>query len=262
MNIKDTNTLHGLEWRPARYGGKLIGKWFVSENGILYNPITDEIRYGHDNVKGKDLHQRISIKNKSYYISRIVAEAFVPNENPQVNVVVRHLDDNPHNNHYSNLKWGTHRENTLDAIRNKKIVYDENRSYTRCENHPQAILTNSDVQGIIQMLNNCVPLNDISAKYNVDIDVIRHIYKGNSWRNLTLDYLPFPKQPSKRKPMDPDIKKNIIEFLENNPDAMPMDIIKILNIEYNDTNKSFIGKVKRSIKQNYGCSTTIERISI
>lgn len=258
MNRLNIGSLHSLEWRPARYNGKLIGKWFISENGILYNPETDEIRYGHDNVKGKDLHQRISIKNKSYYISRIVAEAFVPNDNPKDNIVVRHLDDNPHNNHYSNLKWGTHHENTLDAIRNGKVVYDEKRNYSKCENHPNSILTNTDVLSIIQLLNASVPLQDIANKFNVDIDVIRHIYKGKSWRYLTSKYLPFPKQPLNRVPMNQTIKDSIIKIIMENPNAMPLDIVHELGIDYNNTNKTFIGKVKRYIKQRHMSSTTIE----
>lgn len=58
----------------------------------------------------------------SLRINRIVAEAWL--ENPSIElieqcknvshgkVVVRHLDDNKENNHYLNLAWGTHQDNT------------------------------------------------------------------------------------------------------------------------------------------------------
>lgn len=195
----NSKKLQKMKWKPATYYYEKIGNWYISEYGLMYNKDTGELRHGKDNVKGKDKHQRISIKHRLYYISRIVAEAFVKNDNPAVNKIVRHMDDDPYNNHYSNLKWGTPKENTMDAIRNKKIVYDENRKYTRCENHPHAILTNKDVNKIIKMLNKSKSLKSIAKKFSVDVDVIRHIYKGNSWRPLTEKHLPFPKQGKERK---------------------------------------------------------------
>ena len=47
-------------------------------------------------------------------IHRLVAQAFIPN--PDNLPVVMHLDDNPRNNHVSNLQWGTQRDNIYDMI--------------------------------------------------------------------------------------------------------------------------------------------------
>ena len=228
-----------MEWRVATYHYKPIVPWLISENGILVNYQTGELKYGHDNVKGKDKHLRIGIKSKLYYISRIVAEAFVINNDIEKNIIVRHLDDNPYNNHYSNLKWGTNKENTLDGIRNKKIVYDEHRNYTRCEKHPQAKLTNNDVQNIVKLLNNIVPIKEIAELYDVDIDVIRHIYKGNSWLPITKDHLPFPIQ-SIYNPLSDDIKVKIYEYLVNDIKAKPSKIIRDLNLENSNQVKGCI----------------------
>ena len=62
-------------------------------------------------IKGKILRQRkihkgycaITLKNKSLFIHRIVAEAFVPNPDnlPEIN----HKDENKANNHPCNLEW-------------------------------------------------------------------------------------------------------------------------------------------------------------
>lgn len=46
----------------------------------------------------------------------LVAEAYVPNPDPEHNKIVLHLDSNKENKHYANLKWGTTSENTKQAF--------------------------------------------------------------------------------------------------------------------------------------------------
>ena len=45
---------------------------------------------------------------------QLVAEAFV--DNPHNYTEIMHMDENPRNNHYTNLKWGTHQENMEGVI--------------------------------------------------------------------------------------------------------------------------------------------------
>jgi hypothetical protein len=52
-------------------------------------------------------------KRKTVYPHKVVALVFIVNEKPRLNRVVLHLDGNPMNNHYSNLKWST----VSDSIR-------------------------------------------------------------------------------------------------------------------------------------------------
>lgn len=67
--------------------------------------------------------------HRNALIHRIVAEAFIPN--PDGLPLVLHWDDNPGNNHVENLRWGTKRDNMLDAIRNGKWE-PWGRRITRC----------------------------------------------------------------------------------------------------------------------------------
>ena len=77
------------------------------------------------------LHQRTNgyvficlHKNKQLYtpdVHRLVAEAFVENTNPNEYNYVLHLDDNTTNNVYTNLKWGTQKEN-CNTERHKKLL--------------------------------------------------------------------------------------------------------------------------------------------
>lgn len=52
-------------------------------------------------------------KQKRVHI--LVAEAYVPNADPEHNTIVLHKDSNKANKHYTNLKWGTVAENTKQA---------------------------------------------------------------------------------------------------------------------------------------------------
>ena len=62
---------------------------------------------------------KINKKSKHYSVSRLVAEAFIPNPNnlPCVN----HKDENPLNNCVSNLEWCTHKYNMNYGTRNQRI---------------------------------------------------------------------------------------------------------------------------------------------
>ncbi len=59
-------------------------------------------------------------KGKSYLVHRLVAEAFLPNwfDYPEVN----HRDENPKNNHVSNLEWCDGRYNTNYGTRNQRAA--------------------------------------------------------------------------------------------------------------------------------------------
>jgi hypothetical protein len=47
-------------------------------------------------------------------VNRLVAQAWIPNPNNLP--IVMHLDDDRSNNHVSNLRWGTHKDNVHDCI--------------------------------------------------------------------------------------------------------------------------------------------------
>ncbi len=69
----------------------------------------------------KHLRLRKNGREKSFFVHRLVAEAFVLNFNPEENVQVNHKDENKANNHYSNLEWCTPEYNLNYGTRNQRI---------------------------------------------------------------------------------------------------------------------------------------------
>lgn len=59
---------------------------------------------------------------KKHYIHRLVANAFIPNDNPIEKIVVNHKDENPINNNVGNLEWCTQRYNMRYGKMQAKLI--------------------------------------------------------------------------------------------------------------------------------------------
>ncbi len=55
-------------------------------------------------------------RNVSKRVHRLVADAFIPNDDPKNKTVVMHKDNDKTNNNIDNLKWGTISENTKQSF--------------------------------------------------------------------------------------------------------------------------------------------------
>ena len=52
---------------------------------------------------------------------RLVAKAFIPNHNPEEQTQVHHKNDCKFDYRIENLDWVTHRENSIDGSKGKKV---------------------------------------------------------------------------------------------------------------------------------------------
>ena len=94
--------------------------YYISKHGHLYTSKYVKDRWYR--VRGHIHNGRLQVKLKDHGrskqggISRLVALAWVPNPKPEEYNVVMHLDNNPLNNYYKNLKWGTQGMNIQQAV--------------------------------------------------------------------------------------------------------------------------------------------------
>lgn len=92
------------------------GLYEVSDQGRVRSFIRATPRILRPSASPKG-HLRVSIRGVSSSVHRLVAKAFL-GPSPEGKPNVLHWDDNPANNHVSNLRWGSDADNKRDAIRN------------------------------------------------------------------------------------------------------------------------------------------------
>lgn len=93
--------------------------YHITRDGKLYSRRIERSPYKFGKWHKLRLSKKARVKVKLYKdgrgynlsISRLVALVYVYNPNPSKFNEVMHLDNNPLNNYYRNLQWGTHSMN-------------------------------------------------------------------------------------------------------------------------------------------------------
>lgn len=119
----------------------------------------------------------ISMNNKrmTRLVHRLVAEAFIANDDPSKNCVC-HRDDDPRNNALSNLFWGSKADNSADMV-------SKNRQ-KRGSEIVQSKLSEDDVREIKRMLLRGENQYKIAKQFNVTQSNISMISTGQIWRHI------------------------------------------------------------------------------
>lgn len=116
----------------------------------------------------------VGINHNLKKVSRLVAEAFIPN--PQNLPQVNHIDGNKSNNNVSNLEWCTAKENTNHAI-------ETGLRDTAGKNNANVKLTEVEVREI-RTLKDTHTLKEIAEKYNVQFCTIWKIIHNKTWKSV------------------------------------------------------------------------------
>lgn len=114
---------------------------------------------------------------KSYDIHRLVAIAFVENENnlPEVN----HKDTIKHNNCSSNLEWCTRKQNAIHARINGLMVPRKG------EENSFAVLTEKDVMKIRELHSTGkYYVADIARLFSVSFNCAAYAIKRKTWKHI------------------------------------------------------------------------------
>ena len=160
---------------------QLYSDYEVTEKGDVYSLKTYHRNRGLIKLRqhiGKDNRLSICVyddgKKSTVHVSTLVAARYLPPQ-PSPKHVVRHLDGNPQNNHYTNLAWGTQQENIDDRERHGRT--------SRCEHRWNAKLTQDQVDRII-FLRGKVELGywrQLAAALGVSPSTICAVLHNRNW---------------------------------------------------------------------------------
>jgi len=111
------------EWRQV----EKFEKYFVSNLGRVKKifPNRELVMQQYSHHKGyKFLYCWHKGERRKYFVHRLVAVAFIPN--PQMKLIVNHLDEDKANNAVHNLEWCTEGENVRYSWARKGIEINPN----------------------------------------------------------------------------------------------------------------------------------------
>ena len=99
--------------------------YYAFDDGRIYSEKSHKFLASRDNGKGYQI-VRLSKNNKQFCktIHRLVAEAFVPNDNPEHKTEVDHIDGDKTNNRADNLQWLSHTENVRKSSCKPVMLFD------------------------------------------------------------------------------------------------------------------------------------------
>lgn len=163
--------------------GKLYSrKVYGSNQGSMYNHKWYEKRQRLNNGRYEIALKDEEGNRKVFKVSRLVAIAWVKKKKSSYDVVC-HKDNNPQNNHYSNLYWGTQKMNMQQMVKDKRMVIrrgKDNYFYGKHEEHP-ACKTSLDTQGEIITLYKTGEFSQkqLGKRFNLSQGAICRIIKRN-----------------------------------------------------------------------------------
>jgi len=125
---------------------------------------------------GKSDYLMVSLQGdgrcKNLLVHRLVASAFIGPQPPSCTMVL-HIDGNKYNNHFTNLRYGTAKENAEDAIRHDTL--------SRGEKHHNSKI-NMEIARAIRSDSATMSTLALSKKYPLSRKSIDSILRGETWR--------------------------------------------------------------------------------
>lgn len=121
---------------------------------------------------------RLVVNGRLEYLHILLAKVFKPN--PYGYKLVRHLDDDKLNNDLDNLVWGTHGDNTQDAIRNGKHINPPTKMGSENGNSKLSIANVLEIRYKAGKESN----GELAKRFGVNTTCIGRIIKRQRWKHI------------------------------------------------------------------------------
>ena len=170
------------QWK--RLTDKVLGKYYLASNmGRIRSIKRNKFLVPCLNKKRGYVYVSCQHKGhrRNYILHRIIAELFVPNVRPEVDVCVDHKDFDKENNRSDNLEWVTHAENTRRAIEGGRISHTIGERST-------SPLKEFEVIEMFSMHKRGSDHREIADRFNVRRCTISLILNGHRWNHIYKQY--------------------------------------------------------------------------
>lgn len=152
-------------------------KW---DEGLFIEHVSKECIMSPDVARG---YERVRLfkggKVKRFLVHRLVAEAFIPN-NDKSKTIINHLDGNKRNNTVGNLEW-------CDNSRNVRHAYEMGLRRIN-EKHPCSKLKNDEVKEIRRLRQvERLTCKQLGEKYGVSVTNIKNIVNNKTWKGVNYE---------------------------------------------------------------------------
>lgn len=114
---KDIIGLEGLYQISNKGNVRSVDREQKNKNGVAVRYKGKRIKPQPNSAGYLRVELKANGKTERCFVHRLVAKHFVGNALPEINIVVNHIDSNPHNNDATNLEWTTYKGNSQHALK-------------------------------------------------------------------------------------------------------------------------------------------------
>lgn len=170
--LADMVKAQGMEFReiPCSPGIK------VSRCGLVLNNESSTSFIMSSRVMNEG-YERIqyTVNGKLIYrnVHRLVALAWVENDDPDNKLFVNHIDGNKLNNNADNLEWVTHRENIIHAVKTGLRVSKGKKNTSK-----------EKIKAIRETDISTTSYRKLAKKYNINKTTAKKIYNWETFKNV------------------------------------------------------------------------------
>lgn len=163
-SVQDTNP--DVEWRQIEE----VPNYSVSNTGLVKHTKLERLLTGYN----RNGYLQVTLQKERVHfarlVHRLVASAFIPNDDP-LRIYVDHLDTDPRNNHVSNLRWVTPKENMNNDLTKQHI------SAAHMKKSPKIFQVEIKTGNILSVEENAIEMEKRTNTHICYIQKIANYYK-------------------------------------------------------------------------------------